>query len=205
MSVKVMALVWDAQGLTSSEKLVLLAYADHASHDGTGIWPAVETIAFKTSLHRRTVQRTTRILEEKGYMLQDGNHDSGTNMWKIPLDIGGDTTPPPGRHSDTGGVTLTTRRGDTTPPEPSLTVNQPSLNKNGVGFYIFNLLGFDYAEAKDKKIEAAILQKVAKHGEVKLCQAADRIIGDYPDIDLWKMMSKLDHYASFYTYDEVSI
>lgn len=131
MSVKVMGQVWDIQDLTSSEKLVLLAYADHAHHDGTGIWPAVMTVARKASLSERTVQRVTRELEEKGYLVSDGHHDSGTNLWKIPLDMGGDTMTPPGVTPCQGGVTLTTERGDTMTPKPLINHNnKPSKKKS---------------------------------------------------------------------------
>jgi len=74
----------------------------------------------------------------------------------------------------------------------------------GAGFYIFDLVGFDYDDA-DKKTKAGISQKVDKYGETKLCQAADRIKEDYPDIDLWKLMGKIDHYASFYEYEDATI
>jgi len=97
MSVKVMGLVWDIEGLTSAEKLVLLAYADHASHDGSGIWPSINKIARKTSLSRRTVQRATKNLEDMGWLINYGHHESGTNLWRIPIPyIGGDTMTPPG-------------------------------------------------------------------------------------------------------------
>lgn len=57
MSVKVMGMVFDAAGFTPTEKLVLLALSDHASHDGMNIYPSVETICRKTSLTDRTVRR----------------------------------------------------------------------------------------------------------------------------------------------------
>ena len=51
MSVKIMGLVWDSC-LPRDEKFVALAYADHASHDGSGIFPSVNLIA-KRSEERR--------------------------------------------------------------------------------------------------------------------------------------------------------
>ena len=44
MSVKAMSWVWD-QDIPREQKFVLLAYADHADHDGGNIYPAVDTIA----------------------------------------------------------------------------------------------------------------------------------------------------------------
>ena len=47
MSVKVMGWVWD-QDLPRDEKFILLAYADHANHEGYNVYPAVATVAKKT-------------------------------------------------------------------------------------------------------------------------------------------------------------
>ena len=201
MSVKVMGQVWDTQGLTSSEKLVLLAYADHASHDGTGIWPAVMTVVRKTSLSERTVQRVTRGLEEKGYLVNDGQHDSGTNLWKIPVQGGGDTMTPPGVTPCQEGVTLTTERGDTMTPEPFLTViNHKEKLKNiknigGAGFYIFSLVDYDYAEV-DTGTRNMIDQLITVHGEDKLCLMADEYVEQDPGIGLRPLLGKINDNAS---------
>ena len=97
MSVKVMGAVFDIEGLSPTLKFVLLAYADHASHDGTGIWPAVQSIANKTGYSKRTIQNATKELQELGYMKKIGHHDSGTNLWKITIPyMGGAGDSPPG-------------------------------------------------------------------------------------------------------------
>ena len=195
MNVYIMGMVWNIKNLTSSEKLVLLAYADHASHDGTGIWPAVDTVSRKTSLSRRTVQRVTHDLEGKGYLVNDGNHDSGTNMWSIPADMGGDMVTPPGRHSDTGGVTLTTRGGDMVTPEPSLTINKPSnetIKKGGAGIFIFNLIGFSFEDA-DIKTKKAIEQLIVHYGEDKLCAYAEYLVEGQPEITLPTLLKRINN------------
>ena len=84
MSVKVMGLVWDLE-INPNEKFVLLAYADHAAHDGTSIYPAVTTIAKKTGYSERSVQYITRDLEKAGYLVTDGEGVHGTNKWRIPI------------------------------------------------------------------------------------------------------------------------
>ena len=97
MSVKVMGAVFDIEGLSPTLKFVLLAYADHASHDGTGIWPAVQSIANKTGYSKRTIQNATKELQELGYMVKTGQHESGTNLWKITIPyMGGAGDSPPG-------------------------------------------------------------------------------------------------------------
>lgn len=126
MSVKIMGLVWDLD-LPANEKFVLLAYADHANHDGSNIFPAVDSIARKCSYSDREVQRITHSLEEKGFLVSDGQGPHGTNKWRF----GGDILSP----VKLSGVTSATSRGDiatgegVTPmsPEPSLTVKEPSI------------------------------------------------------------------------------
>jgi len=131
MSVKIMGMVWDLE-IDSTHKLVLLAYADHASHDGTNIYPSVSTIAKKCCLSERTIQRITRQLEQDGYLVSDSDQSGGrnkTNQWHIPLK--GDKLTPfkkiKGVNHDTKKperVTSATLKGDIAmSPESSLTVN----------------------------------------------------------------------------------
>lgn len=103
MSVKIMGLVWDLD-LESNKKFVLLAYADHASHDGTSIYPSIELIAKKTGYHERSVQRITKELSEAGYLIQNGQGPRGTNKWKIPLNMGGDKIAPLTSGTETGDI-----------------------------------------------------------------------------------------------------
>ena len=108
MSVKTMGLVWDMEcpkeinksAFKPSNKFVLIAYADHADHNGRNIYPAVPTIAKKTGYDERSVQRLTRELEEMVVLVADGQGPHGTNRWYIPGG-GGDKVSP-----------VTTFRGD---------------------------------------------------------------------------------------------
>jgi Helix-turn-helix domain len=65
VSVRLMAAVFELD-IAASEKLVLLAMADHARDDGTGCYPSIELLARKTSQSRRGVQKIMRRLEEAG-------------------------------------------------------------------------------------------------------------------------------------------
>jgi Helix-turn-helix domain len=65
VSVRVMGAVF-ALDIAASEKLVLLAMADHARDDGTGCYPSIELLARKTSQSRRGVQKIMRRLEDFG-------------------------------------------------------------------------------------------------------------------------------------------
>jgi len=129
MSVKTMAQVWDLD-LPQNEKFVLLAYADHADHDGRNIFPAVATIAKKTGYSKRSIQGITRSLEEKGYLIPDGKGPKGTNKWRFQGVQNLHPEKSAGAQSGTRGVQSTTQRGEiATAPEPSLTVKEPSLTQ----------------------------------------------------------------------------
>lgn len=84
MSVKIMGMVWDSD-LPRNEKYVLLAYADHADHDGRNIYPSVPRMAWKTGYDDRAVQRITKKLINKGILARDGEGPNGTNLYRIVL------------------------------------------------------------------------------------------------------------------------
>jgi len=102
MSVKAQSLVWDLPcphkfndiGFRPSHKYILVAYADHADHQGKNIWPAVPTIARKTGFEDRSVQRLTRDLEQMGLLVDDGYGPKGTNKWRLPYNQRGDSLSP---------------------------------------------------------------------------------------------------------------
>ncbi len=108
MSVKTMAFVWDIAcpetyndcEFKPNHKYVLLAYADHADHNGKSIYPAIETIANKTGYDERTVQRITRELEEIGLLVGEGHGPRGTNRWHIPMEKGWQNVTPTKRQGD---------------------------------------------------------------------------------------------------------
>ena len=104
MSIKAMSLVWELEcpaewnGLrfTSSHKFVLLAYADHADHEGKSMYPAIRTIRNKTGYAtERQIQRITHQLEKMGMLLPDGIGPRGTHRWMLPFDEGGVKITPP--------------------------------------------------------------------------------------------------------------
>lgn len=82
MSVKIMGLVWDAD-LDKDTKIILLAYADHADHEGGGVYPGVPLIAWKTGYSDRQVQRITHSLVAMKIMIPTGVSQFGTNIYRI--------------------------------------------------------------------------------------------------------------------------
>jgi hypothetical protein len=83
MSVKMMGLVWDSF-LPRDEKFILLAYADHANHDGKDIFPSVPTMARKTGYSERSVQIITKkLVHVRKVLIPDGKGPRGTKKWKM--------------------------------------------------------------------------------------------------------------------------
>jgi hypothetical protein len=86
MSVRMMAAVFGLE-ISASEKLVLLAMADHARDDGTGCYPSVETLARKTSQTRRGVQKIMRKLENSR-LIEPSNVSRGRNTTEYRITLG---------------------------------------------------------------------------------------------------------------------
>jgi hypothetical protein len=66
--------------IPATQKLVLLAMADHAHNDGTGCYPSVGRLARKTSLSIRGVQTTLRRLEKAGFIVPQGKSKGGSGV-----------------------------------------------------------------------------------------------------------------------------
>jgi hypothetical protein len=85
MSVKVMGLVWDSD-LPRDQKFILLAYADHADHEGRDVYPSVPLVSWKTGYSERQVQRITGELVQALIMVEDGYSQFGTIRYFIDLE-----------------------------------------------------------------------------------------------------------------------
>jgi len=84
MSIKAMAWVWDHSLSAGIDRLVLLSIADAANDEGKNAWPAHETLAKKTRLHHRTIERSLfRLrgtpLKELDWDIRDGR----TNVYRL--------------------------------------------------------------------------------------------------------------------------
>jgi hypothetical protein len=131
MSALIMGMVWELE-LPRDEKLVLLAYADHANPSGGSIFPSVATIAHKTGYSRRSVQAITRRLERAGYLVAQGCGPHGTNRYHIPVCKGAVSArvqAATGGGAEMGGegCKKPPERVQPIAPEPSLTVKEPSV------------------------------------------------------------------------------
>ena len=80
----------------STAKFVLLALADCANDEGKGAYPRIETLARKTSMTRRTIQRTLEALMKMEYIHCVGTSEYFTSNYsimetRIPPIYGGDS------------------------------------------------------------------------------------------------------------------
>jgi hypothetical protein len=117
MSIKIQSRVWETSKQSGGSLLVLLALADFANDDGYS-FPSVGTLARKSRLTERQVQRVLSKLVGDGELLvfpksgakQQGDGGGFTNQYKIIFKTEGCNNVTP----DKGGVTFKTERGDIT-------------------------------------------------------------------------------------------
>lgn len=143
MSIEVMTLVFKRSLGSVTKKAVLLAMADAANDDGSGVWKSAETIAGECDVSKRTVLRTWKELEADGLIQRVGVRTvrgGDVIIWGLDCDaisrlsrpgdrlspsdkespLRPDDTVSPGDNDDTDPVTMTTKPGDTVSPKPSL-------------------------------------------------------------------------------------
>lgn len=80
MSVRLMAEVFERYPNGGGEMLLALALADHASDDGTSVYPKVKALAEKTRQSERTVQYQLRAMQEAGWLILVGSGNGGRSM-----------------------------------------------------------------------------------------------------------------------------
>lgn len=115
---------------------MLLAIADNTADDGTNAYPSVSTLARKTRLDARTVQRIVRKLQQHGQIAIEERGGRESNRYSILMreEL---STPPANRHprqDDTGGTAATAgvakldhpTPGAALSPEPPSNVLEPS-------------------------------------------------------------------------------
>ncbi len=80
MSVRLMAEVFARYPNGGGEMLLALAIADHASDDGTRVYPSVKALAEKTRQSERTVQYQLRAMQAAGWLILVGAGNGGRSM-----------------------------------------------------------------------------------------------------------------------------
>lgn len=89
MSVRVMSEVWMRYPAGGGERLLALALADHASDDGTRVYPSVSELARKTVQSERTVQRQLQAMVAAGWLVlerRSSGRPGDTNRYRINAD-----------------------------------------------------------------------------------------------------------------------
>jgi hypothetical protein len=91
MSVRISALVWDAEFPSAAAKLIALKLADCANDDGASIWPARSTIEKQTGLGPTAVKDWLAVMDRAGLTVVDrrgdGRPGSKTTVRRFDLDI----------------------------------------------------------------------------------------------------------------------
>ncbi|MPT06035.1 MAG: helix-turn-helix domain-containing protein [Delftia sp.] len=83
MSTVVMAACWPLQGMSASQKAVLISLADQANDDGV-CWPGISTIARRTCLSERAVQEAIAWLQTVGLVFREYRFNSSTSYTITP-------------------------------------------------------------------------------------------------------------------------
>lgn len=123
MSVRIMAAIWET-ALEPTDKLVILALADCANDEGL-CWPSIATVARKSGVSERSVQRAIRKAEGAGILTRTEVKGKGCKYVLHPRHtVTPDTQSPPTECHHTP---------DTVSPKPSRTTkpkkDKPSLGK----------------------------------------------------------------------------
>lgn len=88
MSVEAISAAFKVQGLTASEKLVLLVLADSANNETHQCWPSQKKLAEYTGLSKRTIWAAVDSLTKKGMIkktgrLREGTHEKTSNLMEL--------------------------------------------------------------------------------------------------------------------------
>ena len=98
MSIKLMSDVFNVQGITHAQKLLLLALADAANDDGV-CWPSIHRLASKAMVEERSVTRMLAELELRGFVVRELRSGRSTMYTVIPPTAELPHPRPPGHHT----------------------------------------------------------------------------------------------------------
>ena len=77
MSIKVMAMVWDAYPASGSEMLAMLAMADWCNDAGGSLYPSMAAVAEKIRVSEKQARRIVQAIVDRGFMRVVGNESGG--------------------------------------------------------------------------------------------------------------------------------
>lgn len=83
MSIRIMSAIFESKTLGPTERLVMLALADHADDDGR-CYPSIERLRQRTGLSERAVQTNIRKLVDQGYIrIVPGGGKGNANLYFV--------------------------------------------------------------------------------------------------------------------------
>lgn len=128
MSIRIMSAVFESKTLGPTERLVMLALADHADDSGR-CYPSNSRLCERTGLSERAVRQNVRALEAGGFLtVHIGIGQAGANVYIVRPE-GGQEMPPagnaPGRKC-TPPRHMVPVKGAPDAPKPSGTIIEPS-------------------------------------------------------------------------------
>lgn len=87
MSVRIMSMVFENQDLSSTEKLIMLALADHANDEGKSIYPSQNRLSKKTGLARGTINKHIQNLLDEKYLWKKGYKIDRSNVLELEINV----------------------------------------------------------------------------------------------------------------------
>ena len=128
MSVKIMSAVFENEELGPTERLIMLALADHADDEGR-CYPSIARLCRRTGLKERAIQNNVKTLSQKGYLTVDyGGGRNNANLYIVRANPAPDAprTKCAPASDDTKTPHLTTRNPAPDAPKPLRTIIEPS-------------------------------------------------------------------------------
>lgn len=132
MSIEMMSLALDVQGLPPAEKLLLIGIANHADKFGQNAWPSMATLARYVGVSERQCRRLIRSLEARELITVDVNaggtartrSDHRPNLYGVTLASPREGTPSAARAdmavSAESSRIIQENKDAAAPPEPTL-------------------------------------------------------------------------------------
>lgn len=187
MSVRASLWAWQQTGLSPNTRLVLLALADHADHDGV-CWPGRKHLAERVQIEERSVTRHLNALEEAKLIKREpiwGSNGQQVGV-KYALTQGGDSSDTPGRQeshpggdsSEQGGATAVSPKPSGEPPQEREKARATDLETERL---VLSRLG-EVADREQLRLnERAAIQACDAHPELDLVAEAQRLVEWTPD------------------------